>query len=68
MVELPAIDLKADESLIVEFLMQMITTLGFLHLTNIDGFDEDQHLEACIAFHNIPAEEKRKLMWKNHNP
>lgn len=35
MVELPAIDMQADESLIVPALMEMITTVGFLHLTNI---------------------------------
>lgn len=68
MVELPTIDLHLDENIIVKKLMEMITTVGFFHLTNIDGYDEDKHLEAVKAFHAIPEEIKHKLKWKNHNP
>ena len=68
MVELTAIDMKLEEHVIVKQLMDMITTVGFLHLTNIDGFDEDRHLEAVKAFHAMPENIKQKLKWKNHNP
>jgi isopenicillin N synthase-like dioxygenase len=48
--------------------MEDISTKGFLHLKNIDGFDEDRHLAACKAFHAMPEHEKHKMKWKNHNP
>ena len=68
MVELPAIDMQAEEHVIVEQIMKMLTTVGFLHVMNVKGFDEDFHFEACKAFHQIPEEEKHKLKWRNHNP
>lgn len=56
MVDLPAIDMRAEEHVIVAQLLQMMTTVGFLHVINVDGFEEDTHLEACKAFHSMPLE------------
>lgn len=40
LVELPAIDLADTEANIVNGIYQQMTTIGFLQLKNIQGFDE----------------------------
>ena len=67
MLELPAIDLKLPEDIIVKKFTEQMETLGFIYIKNVDGFDEEEMLSACKAFHGIPEKEKRKLLWKNHN-
>jgi isopenicillin N synthase-like dioxygenase len=42
--------------------------LGFLHITNVPGFNEKALFKVCKAFHSMPSKEKDKLKWKNHNP
>jgi isopenicillin N synthase-like dioxygenase len=47
--------------------MEQLTGLGFLHIKNVDGFDEQAMLKAAKDFFNIPESEKHKLKWRNHN-
>ena len=61
MVELPAIDMCASEDLIVAQVFQQMTTVGFLQLKNIEGFDEVQLLADIKEFFALPEIEKRKL-------
>jgi isopenicillin N synthase-like dioxygenase len=68
MVELPAIDMRDSDAEITKQLIHMLTTVGFLHLKNIEGFDEDELFKICKEFHSIPESIKHKLKWKNHNP
>ena len=44
LVSLPAIDMNDPESKIVPQIMKMLTEVGFLHLKNVPGFDEDKLL------------------------
>ena len=44
LVSLPAIDLNDSENKIVPAIMTMLTDIGFLHLKNVSGFDEDKLL------------------------
>ena len=67
MVELPAIDMQDSEESIVQQVYQMMTTTGFLHLKNIDGFDEDSLLADVKRFHDMPDTEKRKLYTRKFN-
>ena len=41
--------------------------MGFLHLKNVAGFDEEEMFKATRQFHSIPEKEKHRLKWKNHN-
>jgi|688.fasta_scaffold311572_1 isopenicillin N synthase-like dioxygenase len=45
----------------------MLTSVGFLYLKNVKGFDEHALLEATKAFYQIPMEERQKLVWHNHD-
>ena len=65
--ELPAIDMQAPESEIVPKVIEMFSTIGFLHIKNIEGYDEQELLKTCKAFHAIPKEEKVKLYLHHHN-
>lgn len=47
--------------------MKQLTTVGFLHLKNVEGFDEDEHLARVQEFHSIPDSEKESLKWHHHN-
>jgi isopenicillin N synthase-like dioxygenase len=44
-----------------------MTNQGFLYVTNIDGFDEQEMFRNAKAFHSMPEEVKHKLKWKSHN-
>jgi len=68
MLDLPAIDMSLPEAEIIPQVMEQLEGLGFLHLKNVEDFDEDATLAACKAFHGLPAEAKHSLKWKNHNP
>jgi isopenicillin N synthase-like dioxygenase len=66
--ELESIDMNLSEEEIIEKLMNQLTSIGFIYIKNVEGFDEEEMLSACKAFHGIPEKEKKKLLWKNHNP
>ena len=68
MVRLPAIDLCDPEEVIVSQVIEMMTTVGFLQLKNIEGYDESRLLADIKEFHNIPEEEKKKLYTNHYNP
>lgn len=68
MVSLASVDLSGPEENIIRDLMQQFTTVGFATLTNFAGWDEQEHLKMIKALHSLPAEEKRKLLMKHHNP
>ena len=44
-----------------------MTTLGFLQLKNVQGFDEASLLADIKEFHSMPDTEKRKLYTKKFN-
>lgn len=69
MITLEAIDMTLPEEQIVPKLMQNLTSVGFLTLSNIPDYDETDHFKAVRAFYkDIPEEERAKLVWHNHNP
>ena len=69
MVELEVIDLQAPEEEIIAKVMNNLRTDGFFSIQNVEGYDEGELFTAIKAFyHEIPAEEHRKLLWKNFNP
>ena len=51
LVSLPAIDMNDPESKIIPQIMKMLTEVGFLHLRNVPGFDEDKLLADIKKFH-----------------
>ena len=69
MITLEAIDMTLPEEKIISKLMHNMRNVGFLTLSNVIGFDEGEHYKAVKAFFkDIPEAERRKLVWKNHNP
>ena len=54
MIDLPAIDMQAPEKEIIPKIIEMMSTVGFLHLKNVEGFKEDELLKDAKAFHSIP--------------
>ena len=66
--ELPAIDMKdGDESNLVRQIYEQMTTIGFLQLKNVEGFDESRLLADIVEFHGMPESEKRKLYTQQFN-
>ena len=61
LVSLPAIDMQAPEAEIVAQIMEMCTTLGFFHLKNIEGFDEDALKRDLRELHDLPDDIKHTL-------
>ena len=64
--DLESIDMELSENEIINKLMKQLTDVGFIYIKNVKGFDEDEMLSACKAFHNLPNKEKEKLLWKHH--
>lgn len=64
---LPAVDMTGPEEQIVSQIMDMCENLGFFHLKNVEGFDEDALLADLKEFHALPDEVKHKLKQKVHN-
>ena len=58
MVELPAVDMSLPDEEIIPQLMEMMSGLGFLHLKNVEGFDEDELLQDVIDFHAVDDNSK----------
>ena len=58
---LPAIDMSESEDVIVENIMHMCENLGFFHLKNVPGFDENALLVDLKEFHALPDAVKHKL-------
>jgi len=44
-----------------------MTTLGFISIKNVEGFNEAETYENAKQFHSISEEDKDVLKWKNHN-
>ena len=65
LVDLPAIDMQAPEKEIIPKIIEMMSTVGFLHLKNVPGFEEDELLKDAKAFHSIPQELKKQA-WPKH--
>mmetsp|Transcript_35487 Transcript_35487/g.43446 ORF Transcript_35487/g.43446 Transcript_35487/m.43446 type:complete len:135 (+) Transcript_35487:19-423(+) len=68
MVELPAVDMQGPEDVIVAQIYEQMTTLGFLQLKNIEGFDEEPLLADIKEFHSLPDSVKNTLLLKQFNP
>jgi len=47
--------------------MEQCQSVGFLHLKNIEGYSEQEHLNICKEFHSMPDDIKHKLKWHHHN-
>ena len=67
LVSLPAIDMNAPEEEIIPKIMKMFQGVGFLHLKNLKGFDEDELLKTIKQFHALPDSVKDKLKPKHRN-
>jgi len=50
MLELPPIDMTLPETQIINLLMEQLTNIGFLHIKNVKGLDEDILLPVCKFF------------------
>jgi len=62
MKRLHAIDLgRTDDAAIRDELMLQLSTVGFLVLTNVPGYDESRFLAANKALHALPDATKRAL-------
>lgn len=67
--ELHNIDMeRTDTKNISRELIQELSTIGFLTLINIPGYNEEEYLRACKALHQVPEEKKRQLFLKKDNP
>jgi len=71
--ELKAVDFSKESDTnpadtIISELFTQFSTVGFLKLKNLEGFDEDRFLGACQAFHDLPVERKHKLFLTQYNP
>ena len=47
--------------------MEQLTGLGFLHISNVEEFDEAVMFQAVKDFFAISEDEKHKLKWRHHN-
>ena len=69
MIDLETIDMSLPEEVLIPKIMNNLNTIGFLTLTNVEGYDEGELFKAVKGFfHDIPDEEQRKLLWKNFAP
>lgn len=69
--DLVAVDMKASREEITAGIMEQLKTVGFLLLSNIEGFNEQELFSYCKWISHIPEEEKRKLYrnyFANENP
>ena len=57
--------MQAPEEEIIPKIIKMCSEVGFLHLKNVPGFDEDQLLKDTKAFHSLPQSVK-KQGWPKH--
>ena len=57
--------MNQPEKKIISMIMKMMEEVGFLHLKNVPGFDEDDLLETIKEFHNLPNDVKHKLKPKH---
>ena len=51
--------LKDSEENIIPQIMNMLTGVGFLHLRNVPGFNEDELLSDIKEFHGLPEAIKK---------
>ena len=58
---LPAIDMNESEDIIIQQIMEMCENLGFFHLKNVPGFDEDALLADLKEFHALPDSVKHRI-------
>ena len=67
-IEIEAIDMSLPEQEIIPKLMSTLNTVGFFGLKNVEGFNQEELLEAVKAFYNdIPEQEHQKLIQKAFN-
>ena len=67
-IELPPVDMSRPDAEILPLISYQCKNLGFLHISNVPGYDEDKLYEMVKRFHAKSDEEKHQLKWKNHNP
>lgn len=66
MIEIAIVDMAWPRDKIREGLMYQLKNLGFLVLSNVDGYDEEQLLRAAKWLFSLDPEEKRILGQKHH--
>lgn len=65
---LPIVDLKVDESSIIQTILEAAHTTGFFYVRNHDLFDAQQRMfEIAKEFFRLPAPEKEKYSINNLN-
>lgn len=58
MVDLETIDMTLPEEELIPKIMNNLNTIGFLTVTNVEGYDEGELCRAVKGFfHDIPDEE-----------
>nr|XP_053648532.1 1-aminocyclopropane-1-carboxylate oxidase-like [Cherax quadricarinatus] len=70
--ELPVIDLRlakgSTRGSLVRQLREALTTVGFIYLTGVDGYDENELLRLTRWFFSLPLEDRMKISRKCFNP
>lgn len=64
-IDLHSVNMQADSPVITKEIMDQMTNLGFLLLSNIPGYEEEELFKWQQWFFRQPADVKRKL-YKNH--
>ncbi len=66
-IDLEAIDMTWPREKIREVLMHQLQNLGFLCLTNLPDYDEEELFKQNVWVFNLPEDEKKKLYQNHHN-
>lgn len=65
--DLFSVDLSGPYETITEQIMYQMTHLGFLQLSNVPGYDEEELFKYQKWYFNLPEEEKKKLYKRDFN-
>ena len=67
-INLEVIDMKTEEAILVKKIYEQLSTKGFLLISNVEGFNQNEMKKLCQEFHSLPDIEKQKLYMKSYNP
>lgn len=59
--DLVACDMSKSRNFIKKVIFEQLTTVGFMLLSNIPGYDEAKYFKTVQAFHEIPDHLKKAL-------
>jgi isopenicillin N synthase-like dioxygenase len=66
-IDLASVDMQASPEIITQDIMKQMTTAGFLYLSNVPDFDEDELFKWSKWFFALPEEVKSKLIKQQFN-